>query len=1029
MARIYLSSTYNDLKEYREVVYRTLRQLAHDAVAMEDYVASDTRPLDKCLQDVATSDLYIGIFAFQYGYIPDHDNPAHKSITELEYRKAGLIGVPRLVFLVKDGAAWPTTFVDALNSGDGGRRIADLRNELKKEHLDSFFESIDELARKVSVAVQLELQRAPAERIQIDWAAPNQQFIHHMRLFAGARSGQEAFNRYHALRLQATHLQNGGSTLGNRGDLPVGTWRNLVSYPGKILITGESGSGKTTLLLHEAQRLSIESRDIPCTPLPLYLSLRTFTGGNADTLLEMAAEVNKIDPSTLSSLWSEPRLPICLLLDGGDETAYREKLIDAILQLAEALSPAPGAAGLARQEVRSLVVACRPGPLHARMTAPELSWREFLLMPLSDADIDSMLTLYDAAPLIPFLSARLRQTLRQPDLLSALAQSARDRRLELLPRNAAEIYDLYFRHIFATAGGDYDYERIKLPILSRIAYDMLRTNQNAIACDDSLYGWMASDLENLYRQYYRRRRVMPHDWSAEELHDELLRSPVVDMASGGGEMITFSRAFYRDYFVAVHLASMGVAAQEARDLMHSFTNGEQLQPLSFLLEMKPESASLFDALPASALPAATQIWLEDGGRHIQVPEIISSGYLEKCETVRSKLFDLSDLAPRPEHAPLSHHPDPRQRFQSVSALAELRPLPVRLLLEAADDDHALVRAIAQSALLHSGEPRPSLQIGIENGHFMWRSHGGGVARIGPLKLLDVPVPMLLDLTVNIEHLDIDPFQVDTEFSFLPMSPALFAADLFSTRAVVDWLELLAHFHDISQVSADLANRASHRPRLAAFAQRLASRAGGYSAVGRLLSSDLGLQWEELPTAVEETAPTPGQTYSDLRHMFSRVNQARTLRLARIADDSTLDATQSIDQVHDGGTAVGIQIDRLEGSAFDETVKDTQRFVFVNSSRNVRAAAAGAIYGIEINYAGGSWHELPLTVHLDDSMNIDQAIDSEVNSILVHTLASVACPWRVTATVNINRFANSRYRGVIVEDYRPKIASDRNSTFG
>ena len=584
MARIYISSTYNDLKDYREVVYRTLRQLAHDAVAMEDYVASDTRPLEKCLQDVATSDLYVGIFAFHYGYIPDHDNPEQKSITELEYRKAGQIGIPRLVFLVKDGAAWPTTFVDALNSEDRGRRIADLRDELKKEHLDSFFESIDELARKVSVAVQQELQRVPVEKVQIDWAAPYQRFVDHMRLFAGARSAQDALNRYHALRLQATRLQKVGWSLGNEGNLPVGTWRDLVSYPGKILLTGESGSGKTTLLLHEAQRLAAESRDIPGTPLPLYLSLRTFSGGNADALLEMAAVANKIDPRTLSSLWSEPRRPICLLLDGGDETAYREKLIDAILQLAQVLSPASDTADTTRPEVRSLVVACRPGPLHARMAEVELSWQELLLMPLSDADINAMLSLYDAASLIPFLSERLRQTLRQPDLLSAFAQSARDRRVELLPRNAAEIYDLYFRHIFAIAGGDYDYERIKLPILSRIAYNMMRDNQNAVACDDSLYGWMASDLDELYRQYYRRRRVMPHDWSAEELHDELLRSPIVDMAAGGGEMLTFSRAFYRDYFVAVRLAAVGVASTEARDLMRGLSNGEQLQPLSFLLE-------------------------------------------------------------------------------------------------------------------------------------------------------------------------------------------------------------------------------------------------------------------------------------------------------------------------------------------------------------------------------------------------------------------------------------------------------------
>ena len=48
MARIYIASTYNDLKDCREAVH-ALRRLHHDVVAMEDYVAADARPLDKCL--------------------------------------------------------------------------------------------------------------------------------------------------------------------------------------------------------------------------------------------------------------------------------------------------------------------------------------------------------------------------------------------------------------------------------------------------------------------------------------------------------------------------------------------------------------------------------------------------------------------------------------------------------------------------------------------------------------------------------------------------------------------------------------------------------------------------------------------------------------------------------------------------------------------------------------------------------------------------------------------------------------------
>ena len=45
MAKIYISSTFEDLKVYRKAVYDVLYQLGHKVIAMEDYVASDKRPL------------------------------------------------------------------------------------------------------------------------------------------------------------------------------------------------------------------------------------------------------------------------------------------------------------------------------------------------------------------------------------------------------------------------------------------------------------------------------------------------------------------------------------------------------------------------------------------------------------------------------------------------------------------------------------------------------------------------------------------------------------------------------------------------------------------------------------------------------------------------------------------------------------------------------------------------------------------------------------------------------------------------
>ncbi|HEX6597506.1 MAG TPA: DUF4062 domain-containing protein, partial [Acidimicrobiales bacterium] len=118
MAKIYVSSSFVDLREHREAVYQTLRQMRHDVVAMEDYVATDQRPLAKCLDDVDACDLYVGIFAHRYGYVPEEGNPDGRSITELEYRRAVEGAKPCLIFVAEESSPWPPDMMDAF-TGEG----------------------------------------------------------------------------------------------------------------------------------------------------------------------------------------------------------------------------------------------------------------------------------------------------------------------------------------------------------------------------------------------------------------------------------------------------------------------------------------------------------------------------------------------------------------------------------------------------------------------------------------------------------------------------------------------------------------------------------------------------------------------------------------------------------------------------------------------------------------------------------------------------------------------------------------------
>lgn len=131
--KVYISSTSIDLADYRRVVIAALRKSGFVPICMEDYVAQDTLPVDKCLADVAQSDLYVGIFAWRYGFIP----PGHeKSITELEYRKAVEKSIPTLIFLLDEKADWPSEYCDTRQHAD---RISALREEFQIGKMISLF--------------------------------------------------------------------------------------------------------------------------------------------------------------------------------------------------------------------------------------------------------------------------------------------------------------------------------------------------------------------------------------------------------------------------------------------------------------------------------------------------------------------------------------------------------------------------------------------------------------------------------------------------------------------------------------------------------------------------------------------------------------------------------------------------------------------------------------------------------------------------------------------------------------------------
>jgi len=148
--RVYVSSTYQDLKDCRGAIRFALQRMGLDDIAMETYTAGEERPVDRCLDDVRSADIYIGVLAWRYGFVPAG---GHTSITELEYRAAGEVSIPRLIFVLDSDAPWPRSAMDKDSA-----QIEAFRDHVLNAHVCDSFTSAEDLRAKVAEAVSRHLQ-------------------------------------------------------------------------------------------------------------------------------------------------------------------------------------------------------------------------------------------------------------------------------------------------------------------------------------------------------------------------------------------------------------------------------------------------------------------------------------------------------------------------------------------------------------------------------------------------------------------------------------------------------------------------------------------------------------------------------------------------------------------------------------------------------------------------------------------------------------------------------------------------------
>lgn len=140
---VFMSSTSTDLKQHRAAVNEALRKSGYHAVDMADFGARSEGATSACLDEVADSDIFVGIYAWRYGFVPPGSSV---SITEQEFDEARRLNKQCFCFMVDETMDWPDEFVE---SGPGAERLATFKARVEAELVRATFTTPDNLALQV----------------------------------------------------------------------------------------------------------------------------------------------------------------------------------------------------------------------------------------------------------------------------------------------------------------------------------------------------------------------------------------------------------------------------------------------------------------------------------------------------------------------------------------------------------------------------------------------------------------------------------------------------------------------------------------------------------------------------------------------------------------------------------------------------------------------------------------------------------------------------------------------------------------
>jgi CheY-like chemotaxis protein len=142
--KIFLSSTYEDLREHRAKAAQAIERLDQQGVRMEVFGARPSDATEVSLDEIDASDAFLGIYAHRYGYVPAGSSI---SITEREFDFAREHSKPTFCFVVDEEFPWSPKFIER---EPGQSKLKLFKERISTTFVRDNFTTPDDLAYKVA---------------------------------------------------------------------------------------------------------------------------------------------------------------------------------------------------------------------------------------------------------------------------------------------------------------------------------------------------------------------------------------------------------------------------------------------------------------------------------------------------------------------------------------------------------------------------------------------------------------------------------------------------------------------------------------------------------------------------------------------------------------------------------------------------------------------------------------------------------------------------------------------------------------